>query len=289
DVESRGLWVMESARGGAPWALARESGLIGSIPYTLEMKFHTDSPRVDCRVRFSFDGQKIGRFSDNKRDSASGFIHEDKLRFKMFPAVGENTIGVRDLPFAVSETPDRYINGLYWTAITDDEGGIGVFNRGTMGAVREQDGGFSVPLAHAMYYIWGTRMLTGDFVYEIALYPFTDGWNQAKLHQQALEYNFPLVGLCASAGNGKFGHAIQPLVISPSDVVASAFFNLQDELYVRLYEHQGRSCQVSLSYEMGRARMTEVDLAGRELSATSGRLNFRPWQIRTVRIAPANE
>jgi len=286
ELESRGLWVLESARGGAPWALARESGLIGSIPYTLEMKFHAETPRIDCWVRFSFDGQKIGRLSDNKRDPVSGFVHEEKLRFKMFPALSENAIGVRDLPFAVSETPDRYVNGLYWTAITDGEKGIGVFNRGTMGAVREQDGGFSVPLAHAMYYVWGTRMLTGDLVYEIALYPFTDGWNQAKLHKRALEYNFPLVGLCASAGNEKSGHAICPLVISPSDVVASAFFYLQDELYVRMYEHQGRNCQVSLSYAMGQVRMTEVDLAGRELSTTSGKLDFRPWQIKTVRIAP---
>ena len=29
DIESCGLWALESARGGAPWALARESGLIG--------------------------------------------------------------------------------------------------------------------------------------------------------------------------------------------------------------------------------------------------------------------
>ncbi|MHC4425463.1 MAG: alpha-mannosidase, partial [Planctomycetota bacterium] len=223
DVESRGLWVLESARGGAPWVSARESGLIGSIPYTFEMRFHAETPRIDCRVRFSFAGQKIGRLSENTRDPVSGFVHEEKLRFKMFPAVSENAVGVRDLPFAISETRDRYVNGLYWTAITDGEKGIGVFNRGTMGAVRERDGGFSVPLAFAMYYVWGTRMLTGDFVYEIALYPFTGGWNQAKLHERATEYNFPLVGLCASAGNGKSGHTIHPLVISPSDVVASAF------------------------------------------------------------------
>jgi hypothetical protein len=253
------------------------------------MKFHAESPRIDCRVRFSFAGQKIGRLSDNKRDPISGFVHEEKLRFKMFPAVSQNAVGVRDLPFAVSETPDRYVNGLYWTAITDGEKGIGVFNRGTMGAVREQDGGFSVPLAFAMYYVWGTRMLTGDFVYEIALYPFTGGWNQAGLHERAIEYNFPLVGLCASAGNGKSGHTIRPLVISPPDVVASAFFNLQDDFYVRIYEHQGRDCQVSLDYAMGRARITEVDLAGRDLSGTSGRLDFRPWQIQTVRITPSGE
>ncbi len=289
DVESKGLWSLERARGGASWALARESGLIGSIPYTLEMKFYAGSPRIDSQVRFSISGQRIGRLSDNTRDSSSGFVHEHKLRFKMFPAVSENAVAVRDLPFAVSPTPNRYVNGLYWTAISDGQTGLGVFNRGSMGAVWENDGGYSVPLAYAMYYIWGTRMLTGDFVYEIALYPFTGKWAQAGLHKKALEYNFPLVGLVAPPGNGKSRHTICPLTISPADVIASAFFHKQDGLYVRMYEHRGRNSQVSLNYEMGRAQMTQVDFTGRKLSDTSGRLNFQPWQIKTIRITPSQQ
>jgi alpha-mannosidase len=288
DAESEGFWSLEHAKGGAPWALARQSGMIGSIPYTFEMKFDTESPRIDCRVRFSFSGQRIGQLSDNKRESVSGFVHEHKLRFKMFPAVGKDAVGVRDLPFAVSETPDRYVNGLYWTAVTDGEKGLGVFNRGTMGAVREQDGGFSIPLAYAMYYIWGTRMLTGDFAYEIALYPFTEQWDKTGLHERAIEYNYPLAGLFAPAGDGKSGHTIQPIVISSSEVIASAFLNLDDDLYVRLYEHRGRNCSVSLDYKMSQAQMAEVDLAGRKLSSISGRLSFNPWQIKTVRITPAS-
>ncbi len=289
DVESKGHWSLEKARGGAPWALARESGLIGSIPYTLEMKFYSETPRIDCWMRFSFDGQKIGRLSDNVRDPSSGFVHEHKLRFKIFPALSKKAIAVRDLPFAVSQTPDRYVNSLYWTAVTDGQKGIGVFNRGSMGAVREPDGGYSIPLAYAMYYIWGTRMLTGDFVYEIALYPFTGEWDQAGLHEKALEYNFPLIGLVAPAGNGNSGHTICPLKISPSNVIASALFHRQDGFYLRLYEHRGRNSQVSLSCEMSKASMAECDFAGRKLSATSGRLNFKPWQIKTVRISPSQQ
>jgi len=278
---------LSAVSSGAPWAVARESGLIGSIPYTLEMKFYTDSPRIDCWMRFSFSGQRIGRLSDNKRDSSSGFIHEHKLRFKMFPAVNEKAVGIRDLPFAISQTSDNYVNGLYWTAVTDGRNGMSIFNQGTMGAVREKDGGYSIPLAYAMYYIWGTRMLTGDFIYEIAMCPFTGKWTQASLHKKALEYNFPLCGLAALAGNGKLGNSICPLEISSSNVVASALFHKQDGLYVRMYEHRGRDCQVSLKYTFGQANMTEVNFADRGLSATSGRLNFKPWQIKTVRINPS--
>ncbi len=41
-----------------------------------------------------------------------------------------------------------------------------------------------------------------------------------------------------------------------------------------------------LGYRPEKARLTEVDLAGREGGTVSGRLAFRPWQIRTVRIEP---
>ncbi|UCC97768.1 MAG: hypothetical protein JSW66_18230 [Phycisphaerales bacterium] len=286
--ESRGHWAIEKGRGGAPWAIARESGLVGSIPYTLEMVLHAGSPRLDCRVRFNFQGQRIGRLSDNKRDSSSPFVHEEKLRFKMFPALGDNTIGVRDLPFAVATTSESYVNGLYWTALADAGGGVAIFNRGTMGSVREMDGSFSVPLAYAMYYIWGTRMLNGDFTYEFAIHPFTGDWSKADLHRRALEYGFPCIGACTAPGDGHLGSEVCLLEAGSSDVVVSALYNEAGKSYVRMYEYRGRGGRALLRYLPGKARLTAVDLAGREGEAVSGSLMFRPWQIRTVRIDPLN-
>ena len=77
----------------------------------------------------------------------------------MLPALPPERTGIRDLPFAIPETPDRYIQGNYWTAITGRSAGLAVFNRGTMALVREDDASVSVPLAYSMYYIWGTRIL----------------------------------------------------------------------------------------------------------------------------------
>jgi len=286
--ESKGLWAIEPGRDGAPWAIARECGMIGGIPYTMEMVLRADSPRLDCRVRFQFQGQRIGRLSENKRESKSPFEHEEKLRFKIFPAVGEDAIGVRDLPFAVATTPDRYVNGLYWTAVADSGQGLAVFNRGTMGSVREADGGFSVPLAYAMYYIWGTRMLNGEFAYEFALYPFRGDWQEADLHRRALEYNFPCVGVCTAAGDGRLGTKVTLVEAGSSDVIVSALYHKDAGSYIRMYEYRGREGKASLDYLAGKARFTEVDLAGLEGQAVSGLLTFRPWQIRTVRINPLN-
>jgi alpha-mannosidase len=113
DCESHGRWTLHRGGDEAPWAVAREHGFIGSIPYTLELKFGADSPQTDCRVSFRFDGQKIGRVSEDPRDSSSPFVHEQKLRFRVFPALGEKAVGIRDLPFAVAETTNRYVEGNF--------------------------------------------------------------------------------------------------------------------------------------------------------------------------------
>jgi alpha-mannosidase len=214
---------------------------------------------------------------------------EEKLRLKCFPAVGEGATGVRDLPFAVAETADRYVNGIYWTAVADQRRGLAVFNRGTMGSVREQDGSFSVPLAHAMYYVWGTRMLDGEFTYQLAIHPFASAWPQADLHRRALEYNFPVVSVCTKPGDGRLGSVLRPLSIDSPNVILSALYTHEGKAYVRMYEHRGREAQASLRYFAGAVRLAEVDLAGRELRAISGPLLLRPWQIRTVRIEPATQ
>jgi alpha-mannosidase len=99
---AEGKWRVRSALPGAQWTTAIEEGAIGGIPYRLEMKSWATSPRLDFRVVFEFDGQRIGAVSDNKRDARSPFLHEDKLRFKFYPVAREGSIGIRDLPFVIA-------------------------------------------------------------------------------------------------------------------------------------------------------------------------------------------
>ena len=284
--ESKGAWSLEPARGGGPWVVAREAGLLGSIPYCLEMTIHANNPRIDCRATFHFAGQQIGRVSDDPRDATSAFVHEEKLRWKLFPAVGDSPVGVRDLPFVVAETSDRCVEGNYWTALTGANATVGIFNRGTMGSVREEGGGFSVPLAFAMNYIWGTRMLNGDFAYQFALYPAAGDWGQADLHRRALEYNFPCVGVCHDPGNGPLDADVQLLDVSSPGVVLSALTAKGRHVYARLYEYRGREGECSLEYLKGPAQLTEVDLGGREIKPVSSAITLDPWQFKTIRIDP---
>jgi hypothetical protein len=282
DSESRGQWSFLPHPSGAPSVTAREKGEIGGIPYVFDLTVRANSPRVDCHAAFQLDNQRIGLVSDDVRDRHSGFTHEYKLRFKVLPNLAGAVTGVRDVPFGVSETDDHYVQGIYWMALSDGHNGLAFFNRGTMGSVREQDGGFSLVLAFSMYYIWRTVMLQGTYTYDFALWPFKGAWQEADLHRRALEYNFPLVATGSAPGSGKLGSLWQPIEADSSGALVTALYPQGGKPHLRVFEHQGAPASVRLR---GPAEhFTEVDLAGRLKGPVSPTLELGPWQIRTVRV-----
>jgi hypothetical protein len=284
DRESQGRWIVKRAGEEATWLIAREHGFVSDIPYTLEVTFHPDAPQLDCRVEFQFAGQKIGQLSDDRRDWLSAFIHEHKLRLKVFPQTGEDPVGVRDLPFAVAETTARYLDGNYWTAVAGRRGGVAFLNRGAMGAVREADGAFSLPLAHAMYYVWGTRMLRGSYVYEFSLYPFSGGWRQADLHRRALAYNFPMVAFTGLPGDGSLSDQVRPLAVESETVLLSALYSKEGAVLARFFESTGAPGSLRFLSPVLEAGSSEVDLLGRSPGTPLPRSEFRPWRFRTFKL-----
>jgi alpha-mannosidase len=248
------------------------------------MRSWAESPRVDFRVVFEFDGQKIGALSDNKRDARSPFLHDQKLRFRLKPAVSPDGTGVRDLPFIVAETPDRCLQGNYWTAVADGRTGVAVLNRGAMCSVREADGGLSIPLAYSMYYVWGARILSGKYAYEFALYPFRGPWQNADLHRKALEYNFPFPVTAGQPGNGKLGPTMTAFDVESDGVILSALFPKAGTAHARFFEYLGKSGALRLGFSHSGGRLAETDLAGRNSTPFTGPLRFSPWQIKTLRI-----
>jgi alpha-mannosidase len=279
--ESKGQWRILPRTDALPWIEAREVGTIGGIPYHCELRLRTDSPRIEYRVKFEFDGQKIGQISEQKRDAVAPFVHEEKLRFKTYPATNGAPLGVRDLPFAVAETSDRYINGNYWTALAGPKTGIAFFNRGAMGSVHESDGGFSIPLAYSMYYVWGTRILSGEYSYEFAMWPFDAGWKQADLHRHALDYSYALDAVGAESGDGSLGIVARPIEVASEDVIATALYSRHGQIHLRLFEHRGANGKATAACQD--RRWEDVDLAGRRIGKVTGAVEFHAWQIRTLR------
>jgi len=284
NCESAGRWIIHRSGEFTPWVKASEYGFISDIPYHFEITVYENSPQIDCYVEFFLNGQKIGLLSDNKRDSHSPFVHEEKLRFKFFPNVDENVTGIRDLPFAIAHTSDSYVEGNYWTALSDCNNGIAYFNKGTMGCIRENDGSYSIPLAYAMYYIWGTRMLHGIYSYEFAIYPFAGSQDTTDIHKSALEYNFPVPVVATEPGNGKLGNRIDLLSFDADHVILSAMYPSAGNVYIRFYEYKGKPCDISLPILKSGKSLTEVTLDGDFIDKVGDRINFNPWQIKTFRI-----
>lgn len=281
EKESTGRWIISREADDSPWITATEYGFIANIPYAFSMKFHSRSPRIDCRVEFRFDGQWIGQLSDDKRDRASPFIHDKKLRFKCYPSLSGEVTGIKDLPFVVTETLNPNVEGNYWTAVSDRDRGLAYFNSGNMGSVRERDGGFSIPLSYAMYYIWGTRMLTGSYSYEFALFPFSGPWTAADLHRQAIAYNFPPVSVSGIPGDGSLGHRVEMLDSVPENVILSALYTDEGRVFLRFYESTGKPAGPFEVLKDSTDDLIPVSLSGFPLGEPGNPVQFTPWQIRT--------
>jgi alpha-mannosidase len=283
-VVSSGKWDMDSIILNNNQITLHEDGNIGSIPYRPEMKLNDASPGIDFIAKFHFSDEKIGRVTENKREVASAFLHEEKLRFKVFPSLGIGTTGIRDLPFTIAETDNKYIEGNYWTALADGHSGLAFFNHGNMGSVHEEDGSFSIPLAYSMYYIWKTVMLKGDFTYEFAIYPFEGKWNNVRLHQEALNYNFPIVICSSKRGNGTLANQFQPFDMESPNIILSALYTQGGKPFIRFYESQGSKDDIKLKFQPVPADFIEVDLSGNEKDSENSPFLFLPWQIKTFRL-----
>lgn len=286
DSRSKGRWVIQKYDSVAPYVCATEYGMINSIPYRFEIKVFEDDSRIECKASFDINGEKIGLLSEDQRDAHSPFVHDQKLRFKFFPGLQQNIRGIRDLPFAISETTDSVVQGNYWTALTDGNKGIAIFNKGTMGSIREADGSFSIPLAYAMYYVWGTRMLNGTYSYEFALYPFTGSWQQADLHRKAIAYNYPVPYVQTPVGKGKMASCYQIFKAEVTDPILSAFYTEKGKLIARFYEDEGKKTKLNLSGKDKSYLVNEINLNGTIKRRDQKEADFESWQIKTFEFLP---
>ncbi len=288
DSESSGKWIISKTNPEIPWVIATEYGFIDDIPYELQLKINEGSPQIDCKVTIRLDSQRIGVLSDNKREITSAFLHEKKLRFKFFPNLDNPVKGVRDLPFVVAETDDKYIQGNFWTAIEDNDKGIAVFNKGTMCLIKEEDGGNSIPLIYAMYYIWGTRMLKGDYIFEFAIYPYNVIQKKAELHKKALAFNLPFISKASSSKGGKIDPEFGIFNKSLDHVILSALYIDNDKIISRFYNCHKKESKSIIASQLNGVEFMEIDLKGNKINTIKEEVVFKPWQFRTFELLRDN-
>lgn len=279
---SRGFWNV--VQNGTK-VQAEYRGLVGTVGVLFRMAF-TDG-RIDCRVRFSHHGEKIGAVETPAtfQRNDNGFVHESKLRFVLpLDLDPEKTMGVRDLPFLVEETGDTYIQGNYWTACSDGSLGLACFNRGAMCMVREQDG-ISIPLEYANSYVWGSRALYGDYEHEFSLLPFAGDWREQDLHRRALAYEYPLA-LAGVAPNQKGAWENEATFVSlegSENVLLSALYPEDGGVVARVYEAAGREGEISLASPFAKVE-GEIDLLGGACGPYRAPFRVTPHKIHSFRL-----
>lgn len=315
DCVSSGKWTVEITD---ECATAVQKGKIGSVPFSFEMSFNGNSPRIDCRTQFEVRGEHIGRLGEKmglkKSLTVEGHMHESKLCLNLNLCLDESRRMVRDLPYSISDwsgdirvTEDYWykedlilidekvapevsfrnstqLNGIYWIALRDSKNGFAVMNRGCMGSAVNGNR-LSVPLVYSNSYMCGTRILDGIYDDEFSLLPFDSSLSDAALHRKAYSYACQPTLTRAAKGNGEtteFSYA--DLKSDSGEVVLTTLYPENGCLLARFCNYSDEAASAEFRTAVGKV-CAETDLLGNVLSEiTDGRLSFRPWEIKTVKI-----
>ena len=311
---SVGSWSVNVAAHGAK---AVYSGVIGTVPFSFEMLFSGNSKRIDCKARFEMNGELIGRTDITQGRpvplTRNGHHHEDKLCFVINTCLDSDRRMVRDLPYSISDwngallkteeywyPNDRilidtevsaeesfncvtYMHGIYWFALRDKKQGVAVANRGCMGSAVEGNRVY-VPLVYSNEYMCGTRILNGVFENEFALIPFCADKTDAELHRDAVSYVYPPVSAVMAKGHGDINTFAFADFKSDNEVVLTALYPEDKHILARFCNYSDSHSYAVLTPSVGNVKC-ETDLLGNELDIIeNGKLSFRPWEIKTVKI-----
>lgn len=129
------------------------------------------------------------------------------------------------------------------------------------------------------------------FVY--SLFPHAGGWDE-RVQAEAYGLNDPIIGWRADGGRGAEGGAQRAMVaVSAPNIVIETIKRAEDGdgIIVRLYESQRRRGRATLKFAFPVASALETNLleedgAALPVTADAVDLEFRPYQIFTIRVKP---
>ncbi len=313
DCSSSGEWSVALS---SLCARAVYKGEIGGIPLEFSLKLLGNSRIIDCKTSFEMNEELVGRTDVTQGRpvpfTLNGHHHEDKLCLNLNLNLKENRRMYRDLPYSISEwngalrktekywypnddilidtevsaeesfSSTTYYHGIYWLNLRDEEKGVAIFNKGCMGCAVTGNN-LLVPLLYSNEYMCGTRILKGTFENEFAIYPFTAETQNTKIHKKALSYAYPLV---AELSRCKEDNALELLKLESDsdDLILTTLYPEKDYILARFCNYSDKEVCAEFTSDFGKAT-AETDLLGNDLSTLSDNtLNFRPWEIKTVKI-----
>lgn len=312
---STGKWIVDVSAFGAQ---AVQVGILGSIPFEFTMNFYTNEKRIDCKAKFELRGEHIGRTDITHGKPApltvNGHHHEDKICFVMNPCLEKSRKMFRDLPYSISEwtgalrkteeywypddkiildtdvTPEEsfnsttYYHGIYWVSLKDEKNGFAVFNKGCMGAAVSGNK-VHIPLIYSNDYLCGTRILEGLFENEFSIFSFESNLSEMELHKKALSYAYSPITEILTKGNGELNEfCFADLKAENGNVILTSLYPEENHILARFCNFSDTNETIELNTNVGKLTF-ETDLLGNQTKGiTDNKLNFKPWEIKTIKI-----
>lgn len=314
DCTSLGKWTVEIDSCGAT---AVQKGATGEVAFVFEMRINGNNARIDCNASFTLtENDRVGRtdrcMGMQRSLTVNGHIHEGKMNLNLNLCLDKNRRMVRDLPYSISDwngairTTEDYwyekeviildkevspeesfnsttqLNGIYWVALRDKNNGIAVMNRGAQGS--DVNGNrLSIPLLYSNEYLCGTKILDGTYSSAFAIYPFDASTSDADIHRVAVSYNYQPAITTAETDSDKIFTAAE-FTYDGGEVILTTLYPENGHIYARFCNYSDNPTVARFSTAAG--KITAVtDLLGNETEKiTDGIINFRPWEIKTVRI-----
>ena len=138
----------------------------------------------------------------------------------------------------------------------------------------------SIPLVYADEYLCGTKMLDGIYEDEFAI-SIDNGCAPQK---QALAYAYPPVAIPLESGNGELTELkFASINTDGSNVIMTTVYPENGYFLARFCNYSDENQSVTFSPEYGKVT-EETDLLGNKITDCDGELNFRPWEIKTVKF-----
>jgi alpha-mannosidase len=290
---------------------AKEPGKVtaGPVFSEFEVAHPFDTGSITTRVRIYNGLPRI--------DVRTKLVNNEKLvRYQMqFPTTIKSGKAVRAIPFSAVEQPDGVEHPAQdWTDYSDAARGLAILNSGQPGNV-VSDGTMMLSLMRAHNlgaYGFGGGLEPGmssesgmqlgrEITLDYALRPHAGTWQQARVYQDGMAFNRPLIVRKAQRHPGTLPKRWGMLEVSQANVVLSSLKPGQDgSLVFRVYEAAGKPTPgVSVKFASAVRSAEQVDALeeaqGPETSAGDAvSFDLRPFEIKAVRVrlapmAPAQE
>lgn len=274
------------AGGAASVTLEGRLGEHGEICYAHNIR--VSSCGIDYETTFDY-GEGVNFGPDIKDFEAEPrrthyFQHEKKLCMN-FSLAEEETEFLYNSPFLTwpAEEGAKSVESVSWAALQNERMGLMHMNLGQGGYAREGSAARHVLCFSPHDYIYGkAEKITsqGKHTHRYRFLPYEGDWRQAGAPDQADLFNRPL--LSAREGGKTTVPAGALIGLSANSTHATALFERDGKIYLRLAEWAGQEDEVSLQYGDGSAAFTEVTHGLKPIAPMESAFRMKPWEIKTI-------